>query len=1198
MPTGDSPDVRATDPETDDGALTEFTGAIARVAAGESVVVIAETNDGSASRLVGLIPEEVSVFSRVMCAAACRASVGGVAEDLHIDEYSGGAVVLEDAQWADPTSLGRLQRLIKDGPHPYLLIITHRPFSGVDGWWIDQLVKVSRRHAALVEITLEAEDAAEPAGDLDPLAADLVTASHLVTGPISVPVASLFVELDEAELLDVGDALVSQGLLGQARGGYLSAPGSSSIVEGDARAGYVAGRLATAMEESGGDAAVIGGLRMSAGQPTEAFPLLAEAAQDAERRHATGEAFHLAEAALEAAEEAGLVDESQLGELHLICGRFLRTAGRTEWAGAHLEKATSGLEGLSRVEALSFAAAVADDGQHPQEAERIIAVAEWEAIRLGEETKLGSLLAFHARVLNRIGFAEEADAALVKSGAILEEGATPGQLFDATVNKAWIHFDRGEASLAEKEFTQLRDQAGQLEGDASVADKEAWRARALFASGRPADALEAIRTVEELAQREDVEAPLFLAQLALTEGNLALGRYEEALDAAEHVLDLVERQLPAWENMARSHRASAYLRLGRIDEAREEIAAALEASPPGSNGWRWRVRCQALQMEIAASGGERWPAREAEDLADLMLQSRLYGWAAELLCAIAEHGKRKGAASEALALATQVGLPMVAARAAEAGSLWRDPAAAHTILAIGAIEKQIPTGWLDAWRAMPQVNEALAAPEPVDDETFEAATEAMDQALRKAGLAAGEVALSPAQRRSGGLVRRPRRIHPLRLAAAALGIVVVAGGTALGVAELTKVEVVASPTPTSVAPEVTTTVPLTLEETLVPIPAGVDFFFGVSEHRGDPGRSGVLEWQGPRDVAGYYWKYRTAGPIEAGLVTYGKNVYVGTTEGTFYALDQTSGDERWTMKPEGRISTAPAFGRFDIGQGADPMIMVVVDDAGIVRGHDATSDQAVLWVESLGARIRSSPVIVDGVAIVATTEGFIYGLHLREGNELWKYPDGDQGIGLVTADLAYDEGTLYVGTQEGILHVIDVSTKTPQPICEFDAINAIVANPLVVDDVVYVGTVGQNVWALPPRSCDGSVANRQFVYAVDAPVTVAPAMVGDIMYLPEGRFLYARNLATNEFLWAPGTVAVAEAPISSPPVVAGEAVYFASEDGVVHAVDAQTGETLWTWETGLHVRGALAVVDGVVFVAGGDGFIYAIGPGGPVEPGD
>ncbi|MFV1961194.1 MAG: PQQ-binding-like beta-propeller repeat protein, partial [Acidimicrobiia bacterium] len=1015
MPIEDSEVAATPPPETNEGGRAKFLNAAARVSAGESVVVIAEKDDGSASQLIELIPEEVALSSRVECASTGRTAVGGVAQDLGIDEFQGGALVLENAQWADPTSLGRLQRLVRDGPHPFLLVVVHRPLSGVDGWWLDQLAGVARRHATLVEITLEADETAVPAGLLDPRAADLIVATRLVTGPISVPIASRFLELSEAEVLEVGEGLVEQGLLGQARGGYLSVPESSNVVAGETRIGYVADRLANAMEEAGGVLAVIGGLRLSAGEPAEAFPLLVEAAKDAERRHATGEAFHLAEAALQAAENIGLTDGEELGDLHLICGRFLRSAGRTEWAAAHLEKATSRLEGLARVEALRFAAAVADDGQHPQEAERIVSIAEWEAIRLGESAKLGSLLAFRARVLNRIGFAKEADAALSKSQAILEETASPSQLFDATVNKAWIHFDRGEASLSEAEFTHLRDQAGPLEGDASVADKEAWRARALFASGHPADALEAIRVAEELAVREEVEAPLFLAQLALTEGNLAFGRYDEALKAAERALDLVERELPAWENMARSHRASAYLRLGRINEAHEEIAAALEVTPPGSNGWRWRIRCQALQMEIATKAGERWPAREAEDLADLMLQSRLYGWAAELLSVIAEHGKRTGAANEAMALAVHVGLPMVAARAAQAGSLWRDPAAAPVILAIRAIEKQIPSGWEDDWRALPQVNEALAAPEPTDDEGFESATVAMDEALVRAGLAGSDIVLSPAQRRNKGLVRRPRAFHPLRLIAATLGIVVVAAGTALGVAELTKVEVVASPTPTTVAPKVTTTVAPTLEETQIPVPADVDFFFGVSEYRGDPGRSGVLEWQGPRDVTGYYWKYRTAGPIEAGLVTYGKNVYVGTTEGTFYALDQTSGDERWTMTPEGRISTAPAFGRYDIGQGADPMIMVVVDDAGIVRGHDATSDRAVLWVKSVGGRIRSSPVVVDGVAMVATTEGFVYGMDLREGDVLWKYPDGDEGIGMVSADLTYSEGVLYVGTQEGIM---------------------------------------------------------------------------------------------------------------------------------------------------------------------------------------
>lgn len=1171
-----------------EGAREVFDNALAAFSSGESTVVIAEVDDGSAAQLVELLPGDATVFSRVACSSFCRAAVGGVADDLDIDEFETGVIVLEEAQWADPTSLGRLQRLVKESPQPFLLIVAHRPLDGVDGWWIDALADAAQTDASLVRIALNASQKPSATRNLDPKDADLVVAASLLTGPLSIPIAASLVGLDETELLGVADALVGEGLLGQSRGGYLSVTTPAAIGVGDARIGYVAERLAKALDDAGGDPAIVGSLRVAAGHPAEAFPLLAQAAFDASDRHALGEAFHLAEAAIEAAVDAGLTDDPRIGKLHLICGRFLRMAGRTEWAGEHLDKATTRLEGLERIEALSFAATVADDGQHPQTAEHIVATAEWEAAKLGDSTLLGSLFAFHARVLNRIGFPDEADAILDKGLRLLDDGAPPIQRYNATLNRAWIHFDRGEAARAEAEFTHLRDEAESLEGQASVADKEAWRARALFPAGHPSEAIAAISAAESLAAAEGVEAPVFLAELALTDGNLTYGRYEEALAAAERVLDLVEHQLPAWENMARSHRASAYLKLGRLDEAQAEIAKALEVSPPGANGWRWRLRCQALQMEIATAAGQRWPEPEAEDLADLMLQSRLYGWAAELLCAIAENGRRKGAAAEAMGLAIHAGLPMVAARAATAGSLWDDPSAAPAIMGIRAIDRVIPAGWADTWRALPQVSQGLAAPEPTDDADMEAATAAMEDALLRAGLAGAEVVLSPAQRRSQGLVRRPSRFHPLRLLAATLGIVVVAGGTALGVAQLTRED---PPPVVTTAPEVTVTVPLALEETEIPVPADVDFFFGTAEHRGDQGRSGFVETNGVREVAGYYWKLETAGAINAAPVAFGKEVYVGTTEGTFYALDQTTGDERWTMTPEGPISTAPALGQASVSEGLtsrSAMMIVVVDDAGIVRGHDAARDVASTWQVQLGSRIRSSPVVVNGLAIVATTEGFIHALDLVDGTEVWSYPEGDVGIGSVSADLAYSDDVLYVGTQEGMLYLLDVSSAAPTLICEYDAGDGIVANPMVVDGVVYVPTQGHNIWTLPAGSCDGPPPGRMPFYVTDTPVDIAPAIVGDVMYLPDGRYLYARNLAENTDHWTPGSVA-ADRPISTPPVVANDSVYFASEDGVVHAVDATTGDVLWQWRTGLHVRGSPAVVDGVVFVASGDGFVYAIG---------
>lgn len=1165
--------------------LDRFAEAVKRFETGHTVVVDVESESGSASPLIDLLPRSAGPVNRVVCGPTGRAEVGGVVEDFGIDEFRDGVIVLENAQWADPTSLGRLQRLVRKDEQKLLLVLAHPPLSGVEGWWIDQLASAAGGRENVIRLSVGGGEESVASRDLDPGAADLIVASGLLTGPISVPIAAQLLQRDQSEVIEIGESLVEQGLLGQTRGGYVAVSGHSGLAFGEARIGHVADRLAHAMEAAGESAAIVGGLRLAAGQPAQAFPLLKQAAVDAERRQAAGEAFHLAESALRASDETGAGDPDELGELHLICGRFLRSAGRTEWARAHLSEATALIEGVARIDALGFAAAVADDAQHPQEAERTVALAEHQAAIAGETAKLGSLLTFRARLLNRLGFAEESEASLAKGMAILEEGSSAYQRFNALQNKAWIHFDRGEAKEAEVAFGRLRDEARELEGEPSVADKEAWRARALFASGHPTEALGAISTVEELAARHEVEAPLFLAQLGLADAGLTYGRHEEALAAAERVLDLVERQLPAWENLARSLRATALFKLGRLEEARREIAAALDATPEGSDGWRYRIRCRALQMEIEAEAGGRWPEREAEDLADLMLQARFYGWAAELLCAIGEHGKRTSAAEEAMAIAVKAGQPMLAARAAHAGSLWSDPAAAPVILEIRGLEWQIPSEWEEDWRALPQVKGALDAPEPTADADTEATMAALDEALRRAGLAGGDVVLSPAQRRSKGLVRRPRSIRPLTLVAAALGVVVIAAGTAFGVAQMTGEEPAAAASATTEPPAVTTTLPPTLEETEIALPEGRGLA-GIAPHRGDNARTGFVDSAGLTEATGYYWRFQTGGAIDASPVAFGQQLYVGSTEGTFYALDQGSGNQNWTKPAEGRISTAPALGQADFGEGPVEMMVILVDDEGVVRALRA-DDGSEEWRENLGARIRSTPVVAEGEVFVATTDGRVHAFELTTGDRIWTYPDGEEGIGVVSADLTYEGGFLYVGTQEGLLHVVDVTSNPPEA-CQFEAREAITLNVVVADSVAYVPTNGQTIWALPAGSCEGTVPERQPFYVTEAPIDVAPAIVGDTIYLPSSRFLYARSLETWEFVW-PADKVTGESSISAPPVVTTDAVYFADEDGVVQAVDLSTGDLLWKWRTGLLVRGSPAVVDDAVFVVSHDTFVYAVG---------
>ncbi|HEX6219570.1 MAG TPA: PQQ-binding-like beta-propeller repeat protein, partial [Acidimicrobiia bacterium] len=1061
----------------------------------ESVLLVVESQSGSLGELEELLLGDMAVQSRVVCASSCQADSGGLAEAIQPDGAETGAIIVENAQWADPTSLGRIQRVLGTNRGSPFVVLAHQPMSGLEAWGIDQLARSVRNSAHVVEVMSETPESTSDV-DLDPVSTDLIATSSLLTRPISVADAAQVLDLSEADVLHVGHDLASRGLLREVRGGFMAtASGASAISGQEARLGRLAGLLADALARSGTSPALVGSLRFDAGQYDKALPLLTAAATTAGEQNAAGEAFRLASRAIESAENADAGDSRDLGAMHLLCARFLRSAGRTEWAAQHAQKAISLSSGPTRLESLYLAAILADDSQRPQEAENLVAVAEWEATHSGDNATMARLLAFRARVLNRIGFAIEADDALAKAEALIGDTTDERVRFDVANNRAWIHFDRGELGRAEIEFTHLRDQAERLEGWHSVADKEAWRARSLMPSGHPLEALQAIASAVEIAETEGLEAPLFLTDLATAEGATAYGRHEDALAASERALDLVERQLPAWQNMALATRARVHLAMGNLEAARSDLELALERTPEGADGWRWRTRCQALLAETGAI-----PDAEAEDLADLLLQSKLYGWAAETLCAIAERSQSKTAAKVGMTVALSAGLPMVAARAAHAGGLWADPDVAPVILAIHGVDRRVPDDWREHWEGLAHVSAALAAPAPVEDPDLEEVVARLDETLLAAGLSRETTILSPSQRRSSGLVLgggRSRSRGRLWMAAAALGVVVLAAGTAFGVAQMGREEPeIPAAAAASETQSPSTTIELSLEETQIPVPDDIDFFFGTSLHRGAYERSGFLDVAGPREVNGYYWRLETAGPIEATPVAFGTSVYVGTTEGTFFALDQTTGAEIWTMPPEGRIGAAPALGQGEMAENQSPMMVVVVDDDGAVRGHDAAVATGVQWTTRLGTRIRSSPVVVDGVVYVATDDGFVHALDLIGGSELWRYPSEDPGLGTISADLTFHEGILYVGTEAGILHMVDVTGESPALICEYDAFDAIVTNPIVADEIVYVATMGQNIWPIPAGSCDGSVPNRLPAYVADTPVRVGPAVVGDTMYMP------------------------------------------------------------------------------------------------------
>jgi tetratricopeptide (TPR) repeat protein len=369
-----------------------------------------------------------------------------------------------------------------------------------------------------------------------------------------------------------------------------------------ARRAYLAGCWAQAVREH--DPVEAGLALLEAGRPTEAVEMLVGPPLE-------GGGAQVVEAALTAGRRSGLLTAEQEGRLLLRRAGLRRAAGDSRSAAADLERAARRLRKSELVDVLGFAAAVADDLQRPQQAESLAALAAIPALEAGEMAKLGSVLTLQARSLSRIGFPREADRALEVGTDLVSRHGSDRQRYHARLNRAWVWLDRGDVRRAEPELDRLVADAPEIDPD-SVPNQLIYLARALFAIGRPQEALARLDQAKTAAGPEPTPAVLFLSGLARVEGCWLYGRYLDGLAAVEELAGL----LVAWENLVWLWRARLFAALGRTQDALTAADRAVEATPPGADGWRLRVRIRALQLELIDGP---WPQDEAEDLTDLML---------------------------------------------------------------------------------------------------------------------------------------------------------------------------------------------------------------------------------------------------------------------------------------------------------------------------------------------------------------------------------------------------------------------------------------------------------------------------------------------------------------------------------------------------------------------------------------------------
>ena len=400
--------------------------------------------------------------------------------------------------------------------------------------------------------------------------------------------------------------------------------------------------------------------------------------------------------------------------------------------------------------------------------------------------------------------------------------------------------------------------------------------------------------------------------------------------------------------------------------------------------------------------------------------------------------------------------------------------------------------------------------------------------------------------------------------------------------------------------------------------------------------TGVPDNWDPQTGSNILWTQPVGSQAYGGPTVSNGKVYVGTNnegvrnpaydgdKGVLMAFDATTGDFVWQMVHDklsaGRVNDWPlqgicstAFVQGDrVWYVSNQAHVVCLDAEGFKDGENDgpfadevdTGDMAgdIIWSYDMIGELdvfphnlaTGSPLVVGDVLYTVTSNGVdeghvnvpspfspdIIALDKNTGELLWENTIVGEDIlhGSWTnptyAEVNGRAQVIFAGGN-GIIYSLDA--ETGDPIWEFDCNpkdsewilggrgtrNNILSTPVVYDNKVYIG-VGQDP--------EHGEAPGHF-FAIDATGT------GDVT---DTHMVWHRG--GEDFYRTMSTTAIADGVL-----------YITSLSGFLHALDPQTGEEFWTYDTFAAVWGSPFVVDGRVFLGDEDGDIAVLRAGNEME---
>ncbi len=328
----------------------------------------------------------------------------------------------------------------------------------------------------------------------------------------------------------------------------------------------------------------------------------------------------------------------------------------------------------------------------------------------------------------------------------------------------------------------------------------------------------------------------------------------------------------------------------------------------------------------------------------------------------------------------------------------------------------------------------------------------------------------------------------------------------------------------------------------------------------------------------------TPGTIAAGSMFRADPQHTGT-----FATGSTEPNNvlKWSFDEQNNRITSPAV--------ADGVVFFGSEDQHLYALHASNGTEK--WEFATGGIVRSAPALSDGVVFFGSGDGNIYALNAADGSVKWQVPTSPSYDGIGYSSPAISEGSVYVVSYDRNLYAIDADTGAIR--WTFPFVSAMGSetgsSPAVADGVVFFGDLNRVVYAV--WAVNGTEKWRYTspgAFMASIPPS-APVVSDGVLYMGGPGY---RNLTA---LWAEnGTEKMrvsrgyANWELASPAIRDG-VLYTGGSDLNLYAIDAATGDQIWSFYLGSLLRASPSVSGDFVYAPSMGKVLYAIYRGNGTE---